>query len=98
MTARRSYTQKPELMWKVDAGVEQARKLPDWGTFHRVCGRQMLFFDHIERDGKRGPYTATAFTLRGREGNRVTTHLADGTGATVLDALFAAFRASGVAV
>ncbi len=79
------------MMWKQDEQVEAARKLPGWRDFHRRCGEHNLFFDHIERDGKRGPYKATAFTLERRRHGFVSIHIADGVGKRPIDALADAY-------
>jgi hypothetical protein len=79
------------MMWKLDENVTAARRLPGWREFHRRCGEHNLFFDHIERDGKRGPYKATAFAVERRGNLFVNVHLADGAGKTVLEALADAY-------
>lgn len=83
----------PEMMWKSEPQIEAARKLPAWAPFHRLCGRSTLFFDHIEKRGR--GYSATAFTTRRSGEYFVSEKLADGTGATVIAALEAAYRAAG---
>ena len=85
----------PEMMWRNDPEVEAARKMPGWGKFHRECGKEFLYFDHIERHGgKRGEYLAVAFTLVGRD-RRTPEKVAEGRAKTVLGAVEAAFRAAG---
>lgn len=59
----RPYTTIPEVLWKVDPLVEEARRVPAWRHFHRACGKRDLFFDHVERKGKTRVYGAVAFTL-----------------------------------
>lgn len=93
------YTAKPEHFWRPDANVDAARKLPEWVEFHRVCGRQSLCFDHIERTGKHsGPYRCHAFRTQRNGENWVFVDLGHGEGRTVVDALAAAYRQSGVTV
>lgn len=89
---RPEYSVKAETMWKLDENVTAARKLPGWREFHRQCGRHNLSFDHIERDGKRGPYKATAFTTERRGDLFANIHVSDGFGKTVLEALADAYR------
>lgn len=90
--SRPIYKVKPEMMWKQDDQVAAARRLPGWPEFHRQCGKHDLFFDHIERDGKRGPYKATAFTLQRRRDHFITVHIADGVGKAPVEALVDAYR------
>ncbi|MEO5867256.1 MAG: hypothetical protein ABIQ19_09115 [Sphingomonas sp.] len=82
------------MMWRTDEQVTAARKAPGWAEFHRQCGRHNVFFDHIERDGRRGPYKATAYTVEMRRGFAVSFHVADGTGKTPIEAVAAAYRAA----
>lgn len=87
------------MFWRVDPELAAAEKLPDWPRFHRACGEQRLFFDRIERDGKRGPYQCVAFTTEPTScGGWRALHKATGKGATVLDALAAALAGSGHAI
>ena len=82
------------MFWRPDPLVDAARKLPDWLPFHRIAGRNGLYFDRIERDGKR--YTCQAYTLhRTSTGGWRHETLALGRGATVLDAMFDAYAQSG---
>lgn len=79
------------MMWKPDPAIEAARKLPGWGAFHRECGKVGLFFDHPEREGRRGAWGFDAFTVEAR----VPRLLVTGKGATVIDALTDAHDRSG---
>lgn len=90
------YTPIPEVLWRSDPLVDAARKLPTWALFHRVCGKANLFFDNIEREGRRGQFSAHAFTLVGPK--KQTMHAATGKGKTPIEALVAAYRASGQAI
>lgn len=89
------YREKPEMMWRIDAVVEALRKRKGWTEFHKVCGRANLFFDHIEKSGKRGPYSATAFRLGSGPTHHLRYRIADGTGKTPLDAIVACYKAAG---
>jgi len=71
-------------MWRVAIEVEEARKLPGWADFHRACGRADFFFDHMERQGRRGPWSVDCFTL---SATFVYQLLVTGTGKTVIDAI-----------
>lgn len=95
MSNRPEYRVKPEMMWKPDDQVEAARKAPGWVEFHRQCGRHKLFFDHIERDGRRGPYKATAFTVEQRGPHLVSVFVANGSGKTPIEAVADAYRSAG---
>lgn len=93
----KSYIPKGEMLfWRPDAQVEAARKLPDWAEFHRVCGRSSLAFDHIERSGR--VYRCNAFEAQKNGGNWSFIDRGIGEGRTVVDALAAAYRASGIDV
>ena len=81
----------PEVLWRSDPQVEAARQHNGWPQFHRAAGQIGLYFDHVERDGRRGQYLATAFTLV----DRVSVKLADGRGATPITAVAEAYRLSG---
>ena len=85
----------PEMMWKQDAEIDATRKRPGWAAFHRRCGQSALYFDHPERQGRRGGYQITAFSATRRAGFYETRPLATSSGATVLDALAAAYRDAG---
>ena len=93
-----AHTPKSELFWRPDPNVDAARKLPEWVEFHRICGRQSLCFDHIERDGRRGQYTAQAMMIERSGGGYQYRLLATGRGADVLASLSAAYEAAGVDV
>lgn len=80
------------MMWRSDPAVELTRKRPGWPEFHRACARHDIFFDHIEKDGKRSPYRTVAYTLSERF---VYGKLADGSGKTPLDAIVSAYKAVG---
>jgi hypothetical protein len=83
------------MMWKVDPNVDAARRLPQWGDFHRTCGEKGLCFDHIERDGRRG-YKCVAFRLeKTNNGGWMGIGVSEGSGKLVLDALGDAFAKSG---
>lgn len=83
-----TWSPKPEMQWRDSPDVEAARKLPGWVEFHKVCGAQRLFFDHIEKTGR--AFICTAFTGSGTE----TRKTAEGSGKTVIEALEAAYRAA----
>lgn len=82
----------PELMWRLDPQITEARRHVGWESFHRVCGRSGLFFDHPTKDGK--GWKVDAFTLAAR----VPTLLATGKGKTVASAVEDAYRQSGRSV
>lgn len=90
-----SWSPIPEMLWKIDRELVEARKLPGWPAFHRGCGRNLLFFDHIEKKGRE--YTCVAFSLRPEKGNREYIVRATGRGKTVLAALKDAHEQSGMA-
>lgn len=90
------YTPKGEMFWRPDSNVDAARRLPEWNAFHRACGKRHIGFDHIERDGRRGPYRANCNEWRRTSvGGWVFVSRGEGRGRTVVEALAAAFRASG---
>lgn len=66
-----------EAQWKPDAAVEEARLLPGWREFHRVCGRRGFYFDRPVRRGRR--YAVDCFET----GRLIVT----GDGATVVEAI-----------
>lgn len=87
-----------EMMWSLDPNVEAARKLDGWREFHRACGDDWLYFDHVVRETKRsGPYFADAYTLTGNP-RRTISHLHKGQGKTVVEAIADAYRNSGIKV
>ena len=87
---------KSEMFWRTDPAVQAACKLPAWPKFHRECGKQWLYFDHIERVGKAGSdYSAQAFTLTGRDRGTYSA-VATGKGKTPIAALADAFRGAAV--
>ncbi|WP_242136985.1 hypothetical protein [Sphingomonas sp. TREG-RG-20F-R18-01] len=88
-----TYHPKSEFLWRIDPAVEAARKLPDWGPFHRECGKLNVFFDHIEKQSK--AFAASAFTLKRHPTGFEHIHLADGRGLTVIAALEDAYQKSG---
>ncbi|MEG3175835.1 hypothetical protein U1872_06305 [Sphingomonas sp. RB3P16] len=83
-----------EVLWKSEPEIEDARKLPGWSSFHRECGKRVLFFDHMTRDGRRGAWSCDAFTLRGTD----QVKLATGKGKTVVASVLDALAQSGIAV
>lgn len=83
----------PEMMWRPDANIDAARKLPGWRDFHRVCGRVGLYFDRMQKAGR--GYTCDAFTAHRRRDHYVTEKLATGRGVSVVASVEAAYRASG---
>ncbi|MBH0113238.1 hypothetical protein I5E68_09800 [Novosphingobium sp. YJ-S2-02] len=87
----------PEMLWRIDPRVEEARRLPEWARFHRLCGEAGLYFDHIERAGR--TYRASAFTLNRRGPGRYSpVLLGQGEARDPVSAIEAAYRASGRAV
>ena len=86
-----TYQPRPEAFWKVDAAVEAARKQPGWRDFHKTCAAQQLFFDHIEKQGNR--YVSVAMA-----GSGASMKAAEERGKTPIEALVAAYRASGIRV
>lgn len=83
-----TWSPKPENMWRDSAALQEARSLPGWREFHRVCGQRRLFFDHIEKVGRE--YVCVAFTGSGTE----TSKLCEVSGKSVIEALEAAYRAA----
>ncbi len=78
------------MMWKSDPLIDAARKAPGWSEFHRECGKQWLYFDEIEREGR--GYRALAYTARKvSDGFYQRTVVARGMGRGVIDAVLAAF-------
>lgn len=73
-----------EMMWKLDPEIDAARKLNGWGEFHRECGSEGFYFDHMTRQGKRGQWKVDCFTLTP---SCVYQLLVTGTGRTVVDAV-----------
>lgn len=45
------YIPEPEMLWKPNKDVEEARADPRWEKFHKECGKIGLFFDRITRQG-----------------------------------------------
>lgn len=86
-----TYQPSAEMFWKADAAVEAARKTPGWREFHKTCAAQQLFFDHIEKHG--GRYVSVAMA-----GSGASMKAAEERGKTPIDALVAAYRASGIRV
>lgn len=83
-----------EMLWRLDAQVEAARKLPEWKQFHRLCGEHGLYFDHIEKKGR--SYTATAYTVKKRRHDLYDyIPLGSAEGKTPVQAIAAALEASG---
>lgn len=80
------------MLWKPDPEISEARNLPDWGKFHRVCGRAgFFFFEKIARE-RTGAITAATFTIIKQSGGDWRSfRLSEGRGRTVLDALADAF-------
>jgi hypothetical protein len=79
-----SFKLKCDMFYRIPPEVTEARKLPGWATFHKVCGRARFFFDHPDRDGKRGAWTYPAWAW---SDDKVPVLLVKGTGATVIEAL-----------
>lgn len=83
------------MLWRVNPDVEAARKHDAWRDFHRVCGRENLFFD-LPSDAPKKSFTVTAFTThRHRAGGVWTEKLAEGRAKTVFLALEAAYEGCG---
>ncbi len=88
------YTASPELLWKPDPQVDEARKNPHWKDFHRVAGTRFLYFDRPAKEGR--GYATTAYTAKKNSlGGWTTYHLADGKGRTVIESIDAAYQAAG---
>ncbi len=80
------------IYWKgPHPAVQEARQLPGWGRFHRECGRHGLFYDSIEPAG-RGRFEAITVRLEKRRDFYLRYRVSDGTGASPVDAVRAAFR------
>lgn len=89
------YLLQPEMLWKPHPDVLEARKHPDWGPFHRACGKAGLNFDLPSTAGRQG-FTIVAFTTqRHRLGGYLSEKLGEGRGKTVFQALEAAYQAAG---
>lgn len=84
-----TWTPLAEMLWKIDPQITEARRHVGWDTFHRVCGKDGLYFDHPQKDGK--AWKVDAFTLAAR----VPTLLATGKGKTVVSAVEDAYQRSG---
>lgn len=93
-----NYTPSSEAFWRPDQVVADARKLPEWAQFHRTCGEQNVFFDHIERVGGRlsSTYRAVAFSVHRDGENWRFRQLSEGRGAGVVAALESALNDCGV--
>lgn len=88
-------THKPRnaMMWKPDPLIDAARRAPGWSEFHRECGKEWLYFDEIEREGR--GYRALCYTARKTAPDFYQrTVVARGQGRGVLDAVLAAFDAA----
>ncbi|MBB5985958.1 hypothetical protein [Sphingobium lignivorans] len=93
----RPYTTIPEVLWKVDPLVEEARRVPAWRHFHRACGKRDLFFDHVERKGKTRVYGAVAFTLGKVRDQWWSYHVADGEARSPIEAVLNAYESEAAA-
>ena len=80
------------VMWRPDPAIDAARKLPDWGRFHRVCGQHDVVFDEFERVGR--VYRCAGYLRTGRQ--HVETARCEG--ASVVDALANTFHAMQVTI
>lgn len=81
----------PETMWKRDANIIAAEKMPGWREFHRTCGRAGFSFDIPVAQDRRRAYSVDCFRyIKTSRGFYTPELLSNGTGKTVLDALAAA--------
>ena len=86
------------MMWKRDPNVEEARQHPSWVAFHRACGENNLFFDHMEWEGgkRNGAYHCDAYTTSpSKAGGRNSHHIVTGKGKTVIESVIDAYQKSG---
>lgn len=98
MTAPASHTPRAEMFWRPDPQVDAARRLPEWGAFHQICGRMGLCFDHIERESRRGLYVCDAMRVERLSGGGYQLRLLHQGRGDVLSALGAAYAGSGIVV
>lgn len=91
-----AYKPTAEMFWRPDANVDAARKLAEWGAFHRLAGQHSVYFDSFEKSGRK--YRCVAFTVRKPGENCYFVKLAEGQGDTVLAAIAAALDSCGVEV
>lgn len=83
-----------DMLWTPDRNYEEARKLPEWGAFHRLCGKHGLCFDFPEREGR--GYRMVAFTPeKTAAGGWRSVPLATGRGGTILAAMGQAYELCG---
>lgn len=79
------------MIWNPDPKIEEARRQYGWRQFHRACGQQNFYIDHIERKGRQ--YSATAFALQDRfRAPYIMIPRSEGFGKTVIDACVDAYR------
>lgn len=63
-----SLSSKNTMFYTHDTALEALHRVPSWVQFHKQCGVQGLFFDDIEKEGRRGAYSAVSFRLEKRDG------------------------------
>lgn len=98
MTTSPDYTPKAELYWRPDPLIDAARSLAEWLPFHKACGREGVYFDHMERAAG-GKYRCNAFSLKKVNPDLYRSILlAQGEGAGVLGSIADAYAKCGRSV
>ena len=87
-----AYVPKNSCFYMIDKVVEEARKHSGWVSFHRECGREGLYFNDIDKDGRKS-YTAVAVRVeKDRRGFIIPYLVSRGKGKTPIDAVLDAFN------